>query len=105
MHGLHVTFYCFSTAWHCFVDLDAEFYRRTTRDIAPEIGRDFNCYCDIACTHLTIKLVITGERRLFDKVTGTGEVECLRLATDGLVAVEHRKAQVFYIYTDAVTYY
>ncbi|CSE94992.1 Uncharacterised protein [Shigella sonnei] len=105
VHCLHVTFYRFGTTGHRSVDPDAEFHRRTTRDIAPEIGRDLNRHRDIARTHPTIKLVITSERRLFDKVTGTGEVECPRLATDGLVAVEHRKAQVFHIHTDAVTHY
>lgn len=92
MYGLYVIFYRFSTVRYRFVDLDVEFYRRITRDIAFEIGRDFNRYRDIVRTYSTIKFVIIGERRLFDKVTGIGEVECLRLVIDGLVAVEYRKA-------------
>ena len=105
MHGLHVTFYRFGTTRHRTVDPDTEFHGRTTRDIAPEIGWDFNSHGDIARTHPAIKLVITGERRLLDKVTGTGEIERPRLATDGLVAIKHRKAQIFHIHTDAVTHY
>lgn len=51
----------------------------TTRDIAPEIdGGILTANVISPASHPTIKLVITGERRPPDKVTGTGEVECPR---------------------------
>ncbi len=72
--------------------------------VTGEAGRQFDGQADLTGPHALIQLSVITDRRTFDEVARTGEIEDVIVAGGGLIPVEHRKGEILNIQADAVAH-
>ena len=105
VHPLNVAADGLGTLGHRSVDPDTDLHLAAVVQVAGKPRRNLNGQTQLAGAHPPIKVPIVADRRVFDEVAGTGQVQHVIAAGRGLIAIKDSESEVFDVEADAVAHY
>jgi len=101
VHALNVALDGFRALRHGAVEPGADLHVLAPQHVAGKASGDFDGQRQFAVAHASIKVLVVDDRRVLGEVARSGQVQRVVLAKRGLVAIEHRIAQVLDVHGDA----
>jgi hypothetical protein len=101
VHALNVALDGFRALRHGAVEPGTDLHVLAPQHIAGKASGDFDGQRQFAAAHAPVEILVVDDRRVLGEVARAGQVQRVALAERGLVAIEHRIAQVLDVHGDA----